>query len=106
MLSTPYSITPGSDNFLSTFQGYCSSQCYAKSTHFKKQLLLSPLWLREEELDKLEEESTFQILGDDDDAQLHGLVVNITGLELTDKDKEKESTGSDDSDKEEADKIS
>jgi hypothetical protein len=65
-------------------QAFCSSGCFAKSTHFKNQLLVSPLWLRDEEKET-NDNINFEIL--EDDVQLHGLVVNVTGLKLTDEDK-------------------
>jgi len=70
-------------------KAYCSAKCYARTTHFKKQLLISPLWMRDEE----RETASFEILNDE--TELHGLSVNITGLNLGDDDeKEKASSSS------------
>lgn len=86
------------------WQSFCSSDCYAKSTHFKQQLLISPLWMRDDK--NGETAVTFHIL--EDNVQLHGVIVNVTGLKLTDEDKEKdsESRSSEDDNKADNDKHS
>jgi hypothetical protein len=65
---------------------FCSAKCFARAMHFKRQILTSPLWLRDE--DPVErQETTFELLKDD--TELHGLRVNLTGLKLSDDDLKK-----------------
>jgi hypothetical protein len=47
---------------------------------------VSPLWLRDEDEEALD--SSFEIL--EDDVQLHGLCVNITGFKMEDEEEEED----------------
>ena len=60
-------------------KSFCSPKCYAKASHFKAQLLTSPLWLRD-----MEEDVHFEILEDEDTKELHGLAVALTSVKLPD----------------------
>lgn len=59
-------------------QAFCDGNCYAKATHFKAQLLTSPLWLRD-----LEEDVYFEIL-EDETTTLHGVTVSFAAVDLSD----------------------
>jgi len=69
-------------------KAFCGGRCYAKASHFKAQLLTSPLWLRD-----LEEDVHFELLEDSEAKELHGISVALTSIKLSEDSESEEELG-------------
>jgi len=68
-------------------KNFCSSPCFTTWTHFKAQMMTSPLWLRDEE-----PTPTFTIYEPNSDKDLlHGVLVKLQDVSLDDAEPEKDS---------------